>query len=172
MGYDTSSHIYSVYSSIARTIVVYNLGALMTQRNEILDSPTGWVAKHIRSYIESDGKKGHLYHGMPTLLLTTRGRKSGMLRRTALIYGRDSEQYVLVASNGGASNHPAWYLNLLDQPEVEVQVSADRFAARARIATVEEKPALWRQMAAIFPQYNRYQAKAGRDIPVVILNRL
>ncbi|MDQ3248313.1 MAG: nitroreductase family deazaflavin-dependent oxidoreductase [Chloroflexota bacterium] len=139
---------------------------------EILDSPTGWVAKHIRRYVESNGKQGHLYQGMPTLLLTTRGRKSGKLRRTALIYGQDANRYLLVASNGGAPDHPAWYLNLVAQPDVTVQVGAEVFQAQARTASHEEKPALWQQMVAIFPQYKTYQAKAGRDIPVVIVERV
>ena len=146
----------------------------MTQHEEeeILDSPTGWVATHIRRYVETDGKQGHLYHGLPTLLLTTRGRRSGKLRRTALIYGQDGDRYLLVASNGGAPNHPAWYLNLVKHSEVDVQVGPDKFTARARTATAEEKPALWRQMVSIFPQYDNYQAKAGRDIPVVIVERV
>ena len=142
------------------------------QEEEVFDSPTGWVAKHVRSYVETDGRKGHLYHGMPTLLLTTRGRKSGNLRRTALIYGRDGDRYVLVASNAGATKHPAWYLNLLGQPNVDVQVGADKFSARARTASVEEGPRLWQRMASIFPQYDRYQKKTDRDIPVVVVERV
>ncbi|AWS42697.1 nitroreductase family deazaflavin-dependent oxidoreductase [Streptosporangium sp. 'caverna'] len=139
---------------------------------EVLDSPTGWVAKHIRTYVETDGKKGHLYQGMTTLLLSTRGRRSGRLRRTALIYGQDGDRYLLVASNGGSANHPAWYLNLSDDPDVEIQVGPDKFAARARTATAEEKPELWRKMAEIFPTYDGYQAKAGREIPLVIVERV
>lgn len=137
----------------------------------VVNSPTGWVAKHIRSYVETGGKKGHLYHGMPSLLLTTRGRKSGRLRRTALIYGRDDDRYLIVASNGGARNHPSWYLNLVEHPEVGVQAGAEKFAARARTATAEEKPKLWQAMVSIFPRYDSYQKKAGRDIPVVVLER-
>ena len=146
----------------------------MTQPGDekVLDSPTEWVAKHIRTYVETDGKKGHLYQGMTTLLLSTRGRRSGRLRRTALIYGQDGDRYLLVASNGGSANHPAWYLNLSDDPGVEIQVGPDKFAARARTATAEEKPELWRKMAEIFPTYDRYQAKAGREIPLVIVERV
>ncbi len=157
--------------------VVKNLFIHMTKRKRdhaqtIVDNPTGWVAKHIKAYVESDGKKGHIFNGMPTLLLTTRGRKSGLLRRTALIYGRDGDRYLLVASNGGSPEHPAWFLNLIAQPAVYLQVGPDKFDARARLATEDEKPALWQIMAQIFPTYNRYQAKAGRDIPLVILERL
>jgi deazaflavin-dependent oxidoreductase (nitroreductase family) len=141
----------------------------MTPKKKVFDSPRGWVHSHIQEYVESDGKKGHRWRGMPTLLLTTRGRKSGKLRRTALIYGRDGDRYLVVASNGGASNHPLWYLNLSEDPNVELQVGADQFAARARPATPKEKPRLWKIMSKIFPQYDKYQAKADRDIPVVII---
>jgi deazaflavin-dependent oxidoreductase (nitroreductase family) len=127
------------------------------------------VRDHIEDYVTSDGAKGHRWRGMNTLLLTTRGRKSGLLRRTALIYGRDGDNYLVVASNGGAARHPQWYLNLATNPEVEVQAGADRFAARARAANAEEKPRLWAIMSAIFPTYDSYQARTKRDIPLVIL---
>ncbi len=141
------------------------------QDEEILDSPTEWVADHVREYIETDGERGHEWRGVTTLLLTTRGRKSGKLRRTALIYGQDGDRYIVVASKGGAPNHPSWYLNLVDEPRVHVQVGADRFTGRARTATPEEKPALWRKMASIFPNYESYQEKTDREIPVVIIER-
>ncbi|MEV3924849.1 nitroreductase family deazaflavin-dependent oxidoreductase [Actinomadura coerulea] len=138
--------------------------------NEIFDSPTPWVADHIRAYLETDGVQGHLYQGWPTLLLTTRGRRSGKLRRTALIYGRDQDRYLLVASNAGAVQPPAWYLNLTAHPHVTVQLGADTFDARARTATPQEKPPLWARMTSIFPLYDSYQADSDRDIPVVILD--
>lgn len=138
---------------------------------EVHDSPTGWVAQHIRQYVESNGSKGHRWHGVPTLLLTTRGRKSGKLRRTALIYGTDGDRYLVVASKGGSHQHPAWYLNLAANPDVYVQVGADRFAGSARDATPEEKPALWKTMAGIWPDYDRYQARTDRVIPVVVIER-
>ena len=141
----------------------------MTSNEKVYDSPTGFVKDHIREYVESDGKKGYLWRGVTTLLLTTRGRKSGKLRRTALIFGRDGKNYLVVASKGGAPNHPLWYLNLVANPEVEIQVGAEKFTAHARTAAQEEKPRLWNIMAGIFPNYDEYQAKAGREIPVVIL---
>ncbi len=144
----------------------------MASQEEIVDSPTGWVARHVRRYVETDGRSGHKWNGRQTLLLTTRGRKSGKLRRTALIYGQDGDRYLLVASNGGARNHPFWYLNLTAQPEVQVQVGADKFTARARTAGAAEKPRLWRLMAAIWPDYDRYQKRTSRDIPVVIVERV
>ena len=145
----------------------------MAPQEKVTDSPTGWVAKHVHRYVETDGREGHEWRGVPTLLLTTRGRKSGKLRRTALIYGKDGEErYLLVASKGGAPEHPSWYLNLTEHPEVEVQVGADKFAARARTAAAQEKPRLWQVMASIWPDYDGYQKKTGRDIPVVIVERI
>ncbi len=143
----------------------------MASKKQIVDSPIGWVGKHIKEYIESDGEKGHKWRGQTTLLLTTRGRKSGKMRRTALIYGRDGENYLLVASNGGAAEHPLWYLNLVADPKVELQVGAEKFPAHARTANAKEKPRLWKIMSRLFPLYDKYQAKAGREIPLVILER-
>ena len=120
----------------------------MAHEEQIHDSPTGWVAKHIQTYVESDGSKGQQYQGYPSLLLTTRGRKSGLLRRTALYYGEDSDHYVIVASNGGDDHHPSWYLNLSENPEVEVQVGADKFAALAHTADAEERARLWPLMVS------------------------
>jgi deazaflavin-dependent oxidoreductase (nitroreductase family) len=141
----------------------------MEPKEQIFDSPQGWVRSHIQEYVESDGKKGHKWRGLPTLLLTTRGRKSGKLRRTALIYGRDGANYLVVASNGGAAKHPNWYLNLVENPEVNLQVRADEFSARARTASPEEKLRLWQVMSKIFPMYDSYQAKTSREIPLVIV---
>ena len=145
----------------------------MAPQEEVTDSPTGWVAEHVDRYVETNGREGHEWRGVPTLLLTTRGRKSGKLRRTALIYGKDGEErYLLVASKGGAPEHPSWYLNLAAHPEVEVQVGADKFAARARTADAQEKPRLWQLMTSIWPDYDGYQKKTDRDIPVVIVERI
>jgi deazaflavin-dependent oxidoreductase (nitroreductase family) len=138
----------------------------------VTDSPLGWVAKHVRRYVESDGKSGHRWSGVDTLLLTTRGRSTGKLRRTALIYGKDRSRYIVVASNGGAKAHPHWYRNLAEDPHVFVQVAGDRFEARARTATARSNPRLWELMASIWPEYDEYQAKTTREIPVVILERL
>ncbi|MEV6814988.1 nitroreductase family deazaflavin-dependent oxidoreductase [Micromonospora sp. NPDC051296] len=145
----------------------------MSTGEQVLDSPSGWVAEHINRYVDTDGAEGHEWRpGVFTLLLTTRGRRSGKLRRTALIYGRDGDAYLVVGSQGGDPRHPAWYLNLLAEPEVQVQVGAERFTARARTATAEEKPRLWATMTGIWPAYDDYQAKTDRDIPVVLLERV
>ena len=133
--------------------------------------PPGWQQEHARRYVESGGKDGHIWESVTTLLLTTTGRRSGQARTTPLIYGRDGDRYMVVASRGGAPQHPAWYENLAARPEVTVQVMADRFKARARTASAAERPALWKTMAAIWPPYDEYQAKTSRTIPVVILER-
>jgi deazaflavin-dependent oxidoreductase (nitroreductase family) len=135
-----------------------------------IDSPTDWVANHIKSYVESDGAEGHMWNGVPTLLLTTIGRKSGQARRSALIYGKDGDRYVIVGSRGGAPTHPQWFLNLRDNPEVELQVGADRFRARAGVASGAERQRLFEMMAGIFPNYREYAGKTEREIPVVVLD--
>ena len=134
--------------------------------------PRGWVEDHVRRYLESDGEDGHIWNGVPTLLLTTTGRRSGRSFTTPLIYGRHGEAYVIVASKGGAPRHPDWYMNLSENPEVGVQVAADRFTARARTAGPDEKPAVWATMAGIWPEYDLYQTRTSRVIPVVILERV
>jgi deazaflavin-dependent oxidoreductase (nitroreductase family) len=121
--------------------------------------------------MESGGKDGHLWEGVTTLLLTTTGRRSGQPRTTPLIYGKDADRYLVVASRGGAPAHPGWYENLAAKPDIQVQVMADRFKARARTASAAERPALWKKMAAIWPPYDEYQAKTAREIPVVIIER-
>jgi deazaflavin-dependent oxidoreductase (nitroreductase family) len=141
----------------------------MESKEIVYDSPREWVRAHIHEYVETDGKKGSQWKGFPALLLTTRGRKTGLLHRTALIYGRDGKNYLLVASNGGAPKHPNWYLNLSKNPEIEIQVGSEKFKAIAHTANKEEKPRLWKVMTGIFPNYDDYQAKAGREIPLVIL---
>ena len=131
----------------------------------------GWIADHLRRYQATDGADGHLWNGVPCLLLTTIGRKSGASLTLPLIYGRDGDRVLIVASRGGAPDHPAWYKNLAAQPRVSVQVAADKFAAMARTAAGDERSRLWNAMAKIWPAYNEYQAKTTREIPVVVLER-
>jgi deazaflavin-dependent oxidoreductase (nitroreductase family) len=141
------------------------------RRNPFREAGMLFGREHVSRYVETDGREGHDWNGVQTLILTTTGRKSGRKISTPLIYGRRGDDYLVVASKGGADQPPAWYLNLQADPEVEVQVLADKFAARARTATADEKPALWRQMAQIWPDYDNYQRKTERSIPVVILER-
>jgi len=136
-----------------------------------VDSPTEWVNTHIQSYVSTDGEDGHEFRNKaPILLVSVLGRKSGVWRRNALIYGRAGDAYVIVASKGGAPQHPAWYTNLVAEPTVHVQVKGERFTARARTAEGAERDALWEAMAEIWPDYKAYQTKTAREIPVVVLD--
>ena len=128
-------------------------------------------AEHVRKYRETGGEEGHDWQGTQTLILTTTGRKSGEERSTPLIYGRRGDDYLIVASKGGADAPPAWYLNLEAKPEAEIQVKADRFKVRSRVATPDEKPDAWRTMVGEWPAYDEYQEKTDREIPVVVLER-
>ncbi|MFV2175438.1 nitroreductase family deazaflavin-dependent oxidoreductase [Actinomadura sp. LOL_016] len=128
--------------------------------------------EHVARYQETDGAEGHDWQGTITLLLTTTGRRTGQPRTTPLIYQPEGDAYLVVASKGGDDEPPLWYLNLQEDPEVKVQVKGDRFTARARTATPEEKPAFWKKMAATWPQYDEYQTKTDREIPVVVLERV
>ncbi|MEW2357073.1 nitroreductase family deazaflavin-dependent oxidoreductase [Spirillospora sp. NPDC029432] len=128
--------------------------------------------EHVKRYQETDGAEGHDWQNTTVLLLTTKGRKTGNPFTTPLIYQEDGGNPVIVASKGGDDDDPGWYKNLKVNPEVQVQVKGDRFTARARTATPEEKPALWKKMAATWPAYDEYQTKTSREIPVVVLERV
>jgi deazaflavin-dependent oxidoreductase (nitroreductase family) len=127
---------------------------------------------HVERYRATDGEEGHIWRkGSTVALLTTTGRKSGEERTTPLIYGTHGDDHMVVASKGGADEPPAWYLNLQENPEAELQVKADRFKVRARDATPEEKPELWQEMTSQWPDYDEYQKQTDREIPVVVLER-
>jgi deazaflavin-dependent oxidoreductase (nitroreductase family) len=136
-----------------------------------------WIKDHLSRYIATDGADGYLWDAsigggkgmVPTLLLTTTGRKSGRALTLPLIFGRFGANYVVVASKGGAPAHPAWYLNLQANPEVRVQVKADKFTALAHTADAEERAKLWPKMVEIYGPYAQYQTKTDRQIPVVVL---
>lgn len=139
----------------------------------VQDSPRDWVKDHIERYVATGGEDGHEWQpGVYTLLLTTTGRKSGEAKRTALIYQPDGAGFAVVASNGGSTGHPAWYLNLLADPSAHVQVGSEEFTAKARTATAEERPRLWALMNEVWPSYTEYQTKTDREIPVVVLDRV
>ena len=127
--------------------------------------------EHVRRYEETDGETGYLWNGAPTLVLTTTGATSGKTRKHALIYGTDGDDVLVVASYGGAPDHPTWYKNLVAHPEVGVQVLDDRYQGRARTADADEKARLWPTMTELWPSYDDYQASTERDIPVVIIER-
>jgi deazaflavin-dependent oxidoreductase (nitroreductase family) len=129
--------------------------------------------EHVRRYEETDGAEGYEWKpGVPTLVLTTTGRKTGQERKFALIFQEIDGNAVIVASKGGAPNHPGWYFNLSEHPEVQVQIKGDKFTARARTAEGEERAKLWDGMTKVWPDYNDYQTKTDREIPVVVLERV
>ena len=137
-----------------------------------------WIAQHIELY-RTDPEKARMWDStpvggpglLPTLLLTTTGRKSGEPRALPLIYGEAGASYVVIASKGGMPKHPVWFTNLEAEPRCELMVGAKKVVARARIAEGEERARLWKQMAAIYPPYDAYQKNAApRVIPVVVLD--
>jgi deazaflavin-dependent oxidoreductase (nitroreductase family) len=148
----------------------------MAEPNESRDLPS-WIQNHITRYLATDGADGYLWDAslgggkgmVPTLLLTTIGRKTGRSLILPLIFGRSGKDYVVVASKGGAPAHPSWYLNLQAKPEVQLQVKAEKFAARAHTADAAERAVLWPKMVEIYGPYAQYQTKTDRQIPVVVL---
>jgi deazaflavin-dependent oxidoreductase (nitroreductase family) len=138
-----------------------------------------WIAEHTALY-RSDPEKAHMWDSsaiggpgvLPTLLLTTKGRKSGEQRALPLIYGRDGDNVIVIASKGGMPTHPVWFLNLEATPECELQIASENLKARARVAEGEERERIWKQMVEIYAPYTEYQERAGeRVIPVVVLER-
>ena len=148
----------------------------MAEANESPDLPS-WIKNHIERYVATDGADGYLWDAslgggkgmVPTLLLTTVGRKSRRILTLPLIFGRSGPNYVVVASKGGAPAHPAWYLNLQANPKVQLQVKAEKFTALAHTADTAERAVLWPKMVEIYGPYAQYQTKTDRQIPVVVL---
>lgn len=143
----------------------------MDAPTNVIDSPTAWVKKQIDEYVATDGAKPVFRGGAPLVLLTYKGRKTGQWRRTCLIGAEFEGEYLLVASKGGAPEHPAWYPCLVENPEAWLQVGAEYFAVTARTASTEEKPARWDYMVSLYADYTDYQEKTDREIPVVVLSR-
>jgi deazaflavin-dependent oxidoreductase (nitroreductase family) len=128
--------------------------------------------EHVRRYRETGGEVGHIWReGSTVLLLTTTGRTSGEKRTTPLIYAKDGDKYVIVASKGGAPEDPGWYKNIEKTPEVELQVGAETFRARARVATGAERERLWRKVNEVWKYYDDYAKRTSREIPVIVLER-
>lgn len=126
--------------------------------------------EHVRKYEETGGKVGHDWNDTQVLILHAKGRKSGVERKSPLIYGRDGDDFLIVASKGGAPSHPDWYLNLMANPNTTIQVWSDLVPVTARTATPDEKKRLWPTMTAQWPDYDAYQQRTDRDIPLVILS--
>ena len=125
--------------------------------------------EHVQKYEETGGTVGHDWNGTSCLILHTRGRTSGTVRKIPLIYGRDGEDYVVIASKGGAPDHPGWYKNLVAHPDVQIQVRDKVIPVTARTGSAADKQRVWPMMARQWPGYDEYQAGTKRDIPVVLL---
>jgi deazaflavin-dependent oxidoreductase (nitroreductase family) len=128
--------------------------------------------EHVRVYRETGGERGYNWRGGTTiLLLTTTGRSSGQERTTPLIYREDDGRWIVVASKGGAPDHPGWFKNLEKDQDATMQVKDQVIPVRASVAEGEERERLWKAMAEVWPPYDEYQTKTDRQIPVVILSR-
>ena len=127
--------------------------------------------EHVRLYRETDGEHGYNWRGTTILLLTTNGRRSGRQRTTPLIHRTDDDRWVVVASKGGAPDHPDWYKNLEANPDATIQVKGEQIPVRAETAQGDDREHLWRLMTEAWPGYDRYQQRTQRQIPVVVFNR-
>lgn len=137
-----------------------------------------WMAEHLQRYLGSQGEDGYYVDfraiggpaQVPTLILTTTGRVSGKPLTLPLIFGRFDGTLVIIASKGGAPDHPAWFKNLAANPLADIQLKADKYRVRARVATGDERARLWQQMNAFYPAFEKYQSRTAREIPVVVLD--
>jgi len=143
----------------------------MSEENKKESNLPNWIDDHLKTYLETDGEEGYMFRGVSSLILTTTGRKTDKERTNPVIFQMDGDDYIIVGSRGGDVRHPGWYLNLVENPNVKVQVKADKFEATARIATAEERPRLWDKMVAVYPDFTKYQANTDREIQIVILER-
>ena len=126
---------------------------------------------HVRAYRETNGATGYIWNGAPILLLTTKGRSSGQARTIPIIFTAYGDSYVIMGSRGGSPTHPKWYLNILADPHVEIQIKADKFAAVARTAGSPERELIWKEALKTWPRYDEYQSRTTRQIPVVVIDR-
>ncbi|WP_369201657.1 nitroreductase family deazaflavin-dependent oxidoreductase [Streptomyces sp. PU-14G] len=141
----------------------------MPIQGEYVPSPEQWVRDQVDLYESSGGTEGTTMRGMPVIVLTTRGARSGKVRKTPLMRVEHEGKYAVVASKGGAPEHPVWYHNLVADPRVELQDGPKRQDMTARQVTGEEKARWWERAVEAFPDYAEYQRKTGREIPVFVL---
>ena len=139
--------------------------------DEYIPSTWDMAADHVERYLETDGADGYEFRGALCVILTTRGRRTGAIRRSPLIRVRDGDRYLAVASMGGAPTHPSWYLNLVDDPKVTIQDRSEVHQMVARTADASEKEKLWPLAVAQWPEYDTYQGRTERDIPLVVCER-
>jgi deazaflavin-dependent oxidoreductase (nitroreductase family) len=144
----------------------------MAMQGEYEPSPWEWVADQVRLYETTGGREGDLLDGKPCVILTTKGRKTGKLRKAALMRVEHDGTYAVVASMGGAPKHPVWYLNLLADPDVVLQDGDRVMDLRARVATGDEKREWWTRATDVWPSYDEYQAATDREIPLIVLEAL
>jgi deazaflavin-dependent oxidoreductase (nitroreductase family) len=137
----------------------------------VADDDNLFGQEHIRIYRETAGQRGYHWRGTTILLLTTNGRSSGEQRTSPLIHRTDGDRWVVIASRGGAPDHPGWYKNLQADPEATIEVKDEQIPVRASTAEGEERSRLWKLMTEQWPAYDRYQEKTDREIPVVVLSR-
>ena len=128
--------------------------------------------EHVRRYLETDGEVGYDWNGTTALLLTTKGRKSGEDRTIAIIFKQVGDKYVIIASKGGAPKHPVWYLNVQADPHVKLQIKGEKFDAVGRTAEGAEREELWAESLKQWPNYDVYQSRTERRIPVVVFERV
>jgi deazaflavin-dependent oxidoreductase (nitroreductase family) len=127
--------------------------------------------EHVRVYRETNGERGYHWHGTDILLLTTIGRRSAAEHTTALIHRTDGDRWVVVASKGGAPSNPGWYENLKANPDVTIQVKGERIPVHAETTQGEDRDRLWGLMTEVWPDYDAYQQRTSRTIPVVAFSR-
>lgn len=148
-----------------------NMSEQAPRRSDLGTDITLIGEEHVRRYRETDGEVGYLWNGATACLLTTRGRKSGEERTIAIIFKQVGSRYAIVASKGGAPEHPHWYRNLLADPHVTMQIKGETFAGIARTAQGAEHDELWAASCAQWPNYDLYQARTERRIPIAVIER-
>ena len=141
----------------------------MPLTGEYEPSTSDWAREQVEEYEGSGGTRGTTMRGMPVIVLTSVGAKSGKLRKTALMRVEHEGEYAVVASLGGAPKHPVWYFNLLAEPHVELQDGPQKNDYTAREVTGDEKALWWQRAVAAYPDYADYQVKTEREIPVFVL---
>ncbi|WP_066586372.1 nitroreductase family deazaflavin-dependent oxidoreductase [Cellulomonas timonensis] len=134
-------------------------------------SPSSWAAQQVEKYESSGGTEGTTMRGMPVVILTTRGARSGKLRKTPLMRVEHNGEYAVVASLGGAEKNPVWYYNVVADPHVELQDGPQKWDMIARELKGDEKALWWERAVAAYPDYADYQRKTEREIPVFVLER-
>lgn len=146
----------------------------MTLHGQYVPSPRQWVRDQVAAYEQSGGREANTLRdtGLPIIVVTMRGNKTGHVRKIALMRVEHDGEYALVASKGGAPTHPVWYYNLIANPdEVTIQDGAEPFAAQMRQVTGDERRVCWKRAIAAYPPYADYQRKAEREIPVFVAKR-